>query len=142
MLIMLAYERGWQPAGTQPPNHWDRIGKELGAERTVGPLSIIDTGNGPIAWPQADYVSGRGQRIEADDARAFAKVLFSIVDDLPNHDPLEDKATASIEAPGFPLLRLGSLGLVMQPFEVFGGPNKPGFIKLIAYLQAGSCFVW
>lgn len=141
-VVMLAWDLGWKPAGTEPPEHWDRLGPSLGAEQTAGPMSILSGLGGPVGWPRADYVSGRGQLVSARDAAGMAAALATIVDDLPTHDPLEGKGVDRLTAPGFPILFVAAGGAVSQRMEMFGGSNKPGFLELIGFLRGGGFRVW
>lgn len=142
MLVTLAYERGWRPAGTEPPRHWEHLAGDMGMQRTVGPLSLIEGPDGPVAWPRADYASGRGQFVTDDDARAMGRALASVVDDLPDHDPLEEKADADLGVAAFPRLRMADGRIITNPPEAFGGPNKGPFKQLIAFLSGGGFRIW
>lgn len=141
-VVMLGWDLGWKPAGTEPPEQWQSLGPVLGEQQTAGPMSILTTNQGPVGWPRADYVSGRGQLVTAEDAANLAGVLESIVDDLPSHDPIEGKNVQPLSAPGFPVQFAGPSGAVTQRFELFGGRNKPGFVELIAFLRKGGFRVW
>jgi len=142
MLVTLAYERGWRPAGTEPPRHWEHIAGDMGMHRTVGPLSIVEGPEGPVAWPRADYASARGQLVTAHDARAMAQALASVVDDLPDHDPLEDKAELDLGMATFPRLRMADGKIITNPPEAFGGPNKRPFKQLVMFLSGGAFRIW
>ncbi len=125
MLLMMAWEHGWQPIGTLPPVHWSRI----------------EEGRLP-EWPRADYVTGRGQRITAEDAIRLADALESLLDDLPNHDPLEDKAVYRLNVPVYPSLRVVESDIPVTDYEVFGGENKSGLRRFIALCRTGELVVW
>ncbi|MEM9066373.1 MAG: hypothetical protein AAGB51_12880 [Planctomycetota bacterium] len=142
MLVHLAYERGWRPAGTEPPRHWDVLGGDAGWQRTVGPVSIIEGPNGPVMWPKADYASGRGQLVTEPDAKAMAAALQSVIDDLPEHDPLDGKADADLRAPVFPHLRMSKGRIVTNAPEAFGGPNKPTYKTLVDFMSRGAFRIW
>lgn len=125
LLLRLAFENGWKPAGALAPIGW----KETTPEGL------------PRAWNPADYFTGRGQRVRVEDAAALADALESVLDDLPNHDtaPL---GSLRLDAPGFPVLFAPPDGGPMLPFQVFGGINKPTFQWFIAYARAGSFAIW
>jgi hypothetical protein len=125
MLLMMAWEHGWRPLGTLPPAHW----------------SQIEEGTLPD-WPRADYVTGRGQRIAAEDAAALADALEGLLDDLPNHDPLEEKAVFRLQVPVYPSLRVVKSEFAVSDYEVFGGENKPGLTRFIALCRKGELVVW
>ena len=125
MLLMMAHEHGWQPIGTLPPVHWSRI----------------DEGKLP-EWPRADYVTGRGQRITPKDAAGLADALESLLDDLPNHDPLEEKTVFRLQVPVYPSLRVVKSEIPITDYEVFGGENKGGLRRFIALCRSGELVVW
>ncbi|TVQ62379.1 MAG: hypothetical protein EA378_05535 [Phycisphaerales bacterium] len=126
MLVHLAWDHGWRPVGTLPPTHW----------------GMHEPGAVPGDWPRADYVTGRGQRVREDDARNLAEALERCVDDLPNHDALAEKGIPPLQAPAFPVWRHMESGASISPFEVFGGPNKDGFRRFIAFCRAGGFTIW
>ena len=140
ILVRAAWDAGWRPEGSFPPKHWQRIG-QADPGPLLGPLRHPTT-EPDVPWPAADYVTGRGQRVLEDDAKALGKALRSIVDDLPNHDALEGKRVGTVKAPVWPALGVLEHGLAKAPFEVFGGPNKPGFLALIEFFEAGTFEIW
>lgn len=125
-LLTLAHQRGWRPAGTIEPEHWSSVPPE----------------RRPSAWTPADYCNGKGQRVHRDDARALASALAAIVDDLPDHDPLDGQVAHALNVPGYPALRTLNNDRRVNPYEFFGGPNKPGFKAFIEFAQRGGFAVW
>lgn len=125
-LLTLAHQRGWQPLGTVEPEHW----------------ASVPESRRPTAWTSADYCNGKGQRVHPDDARALAAALRSIVDDLPDHDPLEGQIAHTLNVPGYPALRTLTSDRRVNPYEFFGGPNKPGFLAFIGFAGRGGFSVW
>lgn len=125
-MLTLAFQRGWRPIGTMEPAHWASVPEE----------------RRPSAWTPADYCNGKGQRVRAEDARALADALESIVDDLPDHDPLEDAVAHVLNVPGYPALRTLTTDKRVNPYEFFGGPNKEGFKAFIEFARAGGFAVW
>ena len=126
LLLMMAWDHGWRPLGTRPPDHWRHVNREAL----------------PEFWPKADYVTGKGQRILAEDAAAFADALERALDDLPNHDPLSDKEVARLNIPAFPTMRVVRSEVPTSAVEVFGGENKDGFRRLIEFCRGGELAVW
>lgn len=126
LLLMMAWDYGWRPEGTRPPEHWKHVNRE----------------NLPETWAKADYVTGKGQRILAPDAKALGDALERAVDDLPNHDPLVEKEVARLNIPAFPSMRVVRSDVPTTNLEVFGGENKEGFRRLIAFCRAGELAVW
>ena len=62
VLLQMARDYGWVPAGTEPPEGQD----ELSWDRT--------------------YITPRGQRVNADDAARFAGAIERAMKDIPNGD--------------------------------------------------------
>lgn len=131
LLLRLAWDYGWRPRGTVAPAHW----------RPAGTIEGADFSNAP-KWNPADYVTGRGQGVMTEDARDLAEALASIIDDLPNHDPLSGETVVTIDTPGFPRLRVMPHGRPLNAFELFGGQNKQGFRAFIDYCGAGPFTIW
>ncbi|MEM1329415.1 MAG: hypothetical protein AAGG07_02515 [Planctomycetota bacterium] len=140
ILIQTAWDAGWRPEGSHPPRFWQRIGLEDPGPLT-GPLRHPET-EPDVPWPAADYVTGRGQRVSEEDASALGSALRSIVDDLPNHDALAEKRVGATGSPIWPSLDVLQKGLAKAPFEVFGGANKPGYLRLTEFLDRGAFEVW
>lgn len=126
MLLRLAWDYGWRPGGTGAPAHW----------------TDADSGERTRAWNPADYVTGRGQRVAARDAALLAETLASILDDLPNHDPLDDPSVLRISCPGFPSTLFVSASRPINAFELFGGTNKAGFQSFLAFCRGGGFSIW
>ena len=126
MLLRLAWDYGWRPKGTRAPAHW----------------TDPQTNQRDRAWNPADYVTGRGQQVGAHDAQLLAETLSTILDDLPNHDPLDDPEVQRIACPGFPATLFVSASRPINAFELFGGENKAGFQAFIAYCKGGSFTIW
>ena len=91
ILIPFAYQNGWRPMGTAAPAHYELLHDDVR----------------PQGWHPANYFQGKGQRVSAEDAAAFADALESALPDLPDHDPLAEKSVGRIEAPGFPRILRG-----------------------------------
>jgi len=125
-ILTLAHQRGWRPVGTVEPAHWASVPEE----------------RRPTAWTPADNCNGKGQRVRPEDARALADTLQSIVDDLPDHDPLEGQVSHELNVPGFPSLRTLTSDRRVNPYEFFGGPNKEGFKAFIVFARRGGFAVW
>ncbi|MEL7473827.1 MAG: hypothetical protein AAGK04_10960 [Planctomycetota bacterium] len=125
LLLRLAFENGWTPAGALPPIGW----------KATTPDGL------PRSWNPADYFTGRGQRVRASDAAALADALESVLDDLPNHDTHAEDARR-LDAPGFPVLYAEPEDHTPTPFQVFGGINKPKYRWLVAYARAGAFGIW
>lgn len=126
ILVPFAYQNGWRPKGTREPAHYELLHDDVR----------------PQGWHPANYFQGKGQRVSGEDAAAFADALESALPDLPDHDPLADKAVGKIEAPGFPRITATSSDLAPTPFEVFGGANKARLRVLIAFCRAGPLTIW
>ncbi|TVS02678.1 MAG: hypothetical protein EA423_08940 [Phycisphaerales bacterium] len=125
-LLRLAWDYGWRPAGTSAPEHW------------IAP----DDAAKAWSWNNADYVTGRGQRVSANDARLLAEALEAIIDDLPNHDPDATSGIRVYEAPGFPTVLYIAEDRQMTAFERLGGRNKQGFAEFLAFCRGGSFTIW
>ncbi|MEZ6233021.1 MAG: hypothetical protein R3B68_02420 [Phycisphaerales bacterium] len=125
-ILTLAYQRGWRPVGTLEPAHWSSVPPE----------------RRPSEWPAADYCNGKGQRVHPEDARALADALAAVVDDLPDHDPLENDIAHTLDVPGYPALRTRRSDRRLNPYEFFGGPNKEGFKAFIDFARTGGFAVW
>ena len=125
LLMRLAFENGWEPRGTLPPPEW----------KPITPDGL------PREWNGADYFTGRGQRVRADDAAKLGDALESVLDDLPNHDTVSADLRR-IDAPGFPILFEQGDAPPQLPFQVFGGSNKPRYRWLIAFTRAGAFAIW
>jgi len=118
-LLRLAWDYGWRPKGTVRPDLWsDR------------------------PWNPADYVTCRGQRVRREDAAALAEALETILDDLPNHDPLAGEPVERVEAPGLPPVRYSSTDRLINTFELLGGENKPHLERFITFCRRGSFAIW
>lgn len=125
-LVRLAWEHGWRPIGTLPPEHWD-----------------TETDNTTYSdWPRADYGTPRGQRVRDRDARELAAALRKCLDDLPNHDALGEGGAKIRDLPGYPVWHRTPSGEPASPFELFGGVNKPRYRAFIEFCEGGGFEIW
>lgn len=125
-LLRLAWDYGWRPRGTLPPEHWQTPRLRERARE----------------WPAADYVTGRGQRVTAVDAQLLADALGAILDDLPNDDPIESDSLIRVRAPGFPQVSYVSEARTIHTFEQFGGENRQGFTEFLRFCRSGGFSIW
>lgn len=145
MLLRLAWDYGWRPRGTLPPEHWAEGVQPAGIPRSRE-AAVAASARPPGAtrpWNPADYVSCRGQRVKAEDASGLAEALGAVLDDLPNHDPLAGEAVRRVRASGFPpVLYFEGEQRQVNTFEQFGGPNKSGLVAFVEFCRGGSFVIW
>ncbi|MCB9844476.1 MAG: hypothetical protein H6811_00615 [Phycisphaeraceae bacterium] len=128
IVLRLAWDLGWRPMGTLPPAYWTEED-----ERQRG-----------RPWNPADYVTCRGQRIRAQDARSLGTALAAVLDDIPNEPVLTEAMARAVAAPGFPspLYLEHEGGRRPNHFEALAGPNKAELRGLISVLERGSVEIW
>jgi hypothetical protein len=109
----LARLYGWEPAGTLPPQAWED------------------------RW-DANYLTGDGQRVTAEDARNLAAALEGALPDVPDHDALTEKAVriGELEA------RVIPAGMPANAFEWFSGKSKPLLVKFITFCRQGGFTIY
>jgi len=128
MVLRLAWDYGWRPAGTRAPRRWEI-------------LSDPDDPETP-SWNPADYVTCRGQRVTDEDADLLAEALAAMVDDLPHTDPVIGEDLLVIETPGFPGKTFLPIGRSINAFEALGGSNRDGFRALLRFCRRGGFEIW
>jgi hypothetical protein len=151
MLIDLALQHGWQPAGVQEPDPTEDGALDEGdfVELSQGQLQACELpGDHPLAqdvksllFPFGDpvldaYFHNAGLRASAEDARALADSLERALPDVPSHDALADKVvTVGGE-------RCLPLGTAVSPFEWFSGANRRHLEEFIALCRQGGFAIW
>jgi hypothetical protein len=118
LLLALARQYGWQPAGTVPACEF---------------LSLHE------ASSSDDYLQSRCQVVLGPDALALATALERALPDIPTEDVLDKKAVP--EDPARPYTSPGCLGrevapgMVVTPLEEFSGENKETIVDFIEHCR-------
>jgi hypothetical protein len=153
MLIDLALQYGWRPAGTQEPDGEDHPPEddESPEEDVVQPSEDQSRAaearpDHPIAQavkslffrsgdPVLDsYFKNGGARVTAEDARALADALERALPDVPCHNALEHEVVRFAGVPGEFL----PFGTPVTPFEWFSGENRGRLKNVIAICRSGG----
>ena len=155
LLIDLALQSGWEPAGAQEPDDLaEPIGEGEGESRERSEAELAPDkipSDHPLVgalrrsmFKSADpviesYFQNAGFVVTAEDAQTLADALERALPDLPNHDALEHKAVELRSAPGELALPLGT---PVNPFEWFSGKNKEHLKTFIAFCRQGGFEIW
>jgi hypothetical protein len=149
LLIELAREYGWKPAGAVEP------AEEGETEAAVQALELtkeeLEPYRVPADHPLAQavrslsfrsgdpvldsYFNNAGFRVTAEDARGLADALERALTDIPRHEALEDKAVTMAGAPGERFLPIGT---PVNPFEWFSGENRAHLQTFIGLCRKGG----
>ncbi len=83
-ILKLAYWYGWKPKGTEAPEDMPGLGHRLDPDDPD--------------W-NGSYFSNGGQFVTDRDANSIAAALERALDDIPDHDTMEDMQTAQDASP-------------------------------------------
>jgi hypothetical protein len=152
MLIDLALQYGWEPAGASAP---DDLAEPIGegevefVERSLGLDKLPSDHPLVVEWrnymfesadPAIDsYFNNAGYLVTATDAQALADALERALPDVPAHDALGHKTVELKSAPGERLLPFGT---PVNPFEWFSGKNRERLKDFITFCQKGGFEIW
>jgi len=147
MLLDLAVQYGWKPAGVlepkpqeedEPPAVEVTACEELPAD---SPLAGAISSMFPSEEEEPNltrYFFNCGYRVQADDARALGEALEQALPDVPDHDALEHK---TFRHPSDPSVRLIDVNTPVNPFEWFSG-KKDLLRDFIAFCRQGGFEIW
>jgi len=148
MMINLALQYGWKPAGASPPDYDETAEDESdiveidaevvelrGAEGQAIGDAIRETVKTPDDPILASYFFNAGHRVSSEDAQALANALERALPDLPDHDATEHKTFEVDQLPG---VRLARIATPISPFEWFSGPNKEHLQDFIVFCRQGG----
>ncbi len=121
-ILTLAQQYGWQPMGTEAP----------------GPLPELE-GESPSEnndWRDWDgnYLTNDFQSVTAEDATNIAAALERVVEDIPDHDAMEDKVKFIQDQRVFDW----DTACNASPVEWFSGRGKQAVQQFIAFCKAGE----
>jgi hypothetical protein len=148
MLLDLAVQHGWHPAGTLEREREEEPDDEEAAVELDASEYEVPRDN-PVAealaslFPSGDPVLGTyffndGRRVTPADARALAEALKRALPDVPDHDAMKDK---TFEHPSMPGVRLVDARTPVNPFEWFSGKKKV-LRSFIAFCRRGGFEIW
>ncbi len=130
LLLDLAYDYGWRPTGTVPPD--------------------IDNS----VECRGYYDSNCGWKVPYEDAIGIAEALEKSLEDLPNRDvmPRTDKQVIGIPKSNEIPLIMPDLKVIKElridietsvtAREYFSGERKKGVLEFIAFCREGSFYLW
>ncbi len=166
MLLDLALQNGWEPAGALPREHDDEDELEDEAEEESADepeddeeFAELPEGTAPSEVPQDHslarlimsffpspgdpvmmaYFTNDGNRVTPEDARALADALEQALPDLPDHDAMAHKTVAHPAAPGARFIHLDT---PINPMEWFSGKKKEHLREFIAFCCQGGFEIW
>jgi hypothetical protein len=160
MLLELALQYGWKPAGLDRSQRERELEEEEDEEEEAGEEAaqevVLDASEYEVPrdnplfqalaalLPPLDdpvlgaYFENSGYRITAEDARALADALEQALPDVPDHDALEHKTFTHPAEPG---VRLLNIQTPVNPFEWFSG-KKDLLRDFIDFCRQGSFEIW
>lgn len=122
MVLRLALNHGWRPAGTEEPEGWSG-----------------QTHDGrPRLWNPRNYWARRGQGVAAEDAAALAAAVDAAMPDIPDHDAMAHKIATTIDLPRREPIRFIHPFRRFNPYEYFSGANKAKLGRFVEFCRAGG----
>ncbi len=123
--MKLADRYDWQPIGTQAPD-WEGI-----HGTPIHPDYKHPDWNGT-------YFSNEGQFVTDRDASNIAATLERALDDIPDHDAMEDKKSHICSISGFDMQTAQDA----SPIEWFSGQGKTRVRDFIKFCRAGGFLIF
>jgi len=120
-ILKLAYWYGWKPKGTEAPD-WEGI---------YG--TPIHPDYKHPDW-EGTYFSNEGQFVTDRDANSIAAALEQALDNIPDHDAMEDKEIYICDISGFDMQAAQDA----SPIEYFSGQGKTGVRDFIEFSRTGG----
>ena len=121
--LELAYRYGWQPIGTEAPA-WEVLGAD--------PPIHADYPD----W-SGTYFSNDGQFVTDRDASNIAAALERALDDIPDHDAMEDEEIYICGTSGYDIQTAQDA----SPIEWFSGQGKTRVRDFIEFCRAGGFLI-
>jgi hypothetical protein len=156
LLLELAVQNGWQPAGAQ--GHWhhelvqqyleneaedeaeDDAGQEPTESPVVAPRLISNSTEGKFRSEDPVLRTYfRDSKVSAADALALAEALERALPNLPDDNALGDAVITHPEAPAEAILPLDAK---VSPSQWFSGPRKQRLKEIIPLLREGEFVIW
>jgi len=120
-MLELAERYGWQPKGTQPP---------LLEMEEIG---VVTNGSSDGDW-DGNYFTNDRQRVSPEDAASLAAALERALEDIPDHDAMEDKTRFIQDERVVPW----HMAERIPPSEWFSGSRKQRVRDFVTFCRAGG----
>ncbi len=122
-MLELAERHGWQPKGTQPP---DMEGTQ-----------IVTNGSSDDDW-DGNYYTNDWQGVSPEDAANIAAALERALEDIPDHDAMEDKIRFIKDEPVVDWDTADNTSAV----EWFSGARRTRVKQFIAFCRGGGFSIY